>query len=72
MNKAINLAGLPNTFTQLLLNLLNSAVIHVPGRAPERRFLEKGGEGGFISVHGSGPSKSNSLSAAILLSLSCN
>lgn len=47
MNKAINLAGLPNTFTRLLLNLLNSAVIHVPGQAPERHFLEQGGQGGL-------------------------
>lgn len=48
MNKAINLAGLPNSFIQLLLNQLNSAVIHLPARAPGRLFLEKGGEGALF------------------------
>jgi len=40
----MNLAGLPNTFTWLLLNLLNRAVIHLPVRASERQLLEKGVE----------------------------
>lgn len=48
MNKAINLAGLPNAFIQLLLHQLNSAAIHLPAWAPGRHFLERGGEGALF------------------------
>lgn len=70
MNAAINRAGLPNTSPRLLLNRLNSAMIHLPGRAPERHGQEGRGEEGFISVRCSGASRTSSLPAAVLLCFS--